>query len=232
MLRMMVIAAATLCVACVPPAGTGGSPEGSAESADTDNGGGERFFGRERFTLVGTQSGTESGSFTEYVRDWGRTRAEIKNTTIAVMGITRRTNARVVYSGPEIATIDLDTGAVTLATNPMYSQVVEAMRGRDGIEFGQEIMTQMGGRATGETGSYAGHQCAVWEVAQLGSRSCVTDWGATLHNSTTFGGVTMERTVTEVRMNDGGPDDAFQYDASAATRAPSLEDIRAKMKGQ
>lgn len=94
-----------------------------------------------------------------------------------------------------------------------------------------EIMTQMGGRATGENGNFAGHACAYWEIDQLGSSSCVTPWGATLHNRTSLAGVTIERTVTEVRMGDGGPDFAFAYDAARATQAPNLDDIRAKMRG-
>lgn len=68
-------------------------------------------------------------------------------------------------------------------------------------------------------------------LAQVGSRSCVTSWGATLHNVTDIAGVRLERTVTEARMGDGAPDAAFEYDATRATQAPNLEDIRAKMRG-
>lgn len=234
MKKLIIVAIAVFCVACnQPPGGQGSSADASGSNAASGGAGSgdERFYGRERFTLVGTQTGTEAGSFTEHVRDWGRARAEIKDVTLSMMGVTRRARTRAIYTGAEVATVDLETGNVTLMTNPLYSQVVDAMRGRDGVEFGQAIMTQMGGRATGERGRYAGHECEYWELAQLGSRSCVTQWGATLHNVTDMAGVRLERTVTEVRMGDGGPEAAFEYDAARATQAPSLEDIRAKMRG-
>lgn len=203
-----------------------------AQQGDNSPGAGtERFYGQERFTLVGTQSGAESGTWTEHVREWGRTRAEILDMKMSVFGISRQNRSRVVYTGPEIATVDLQTGGVTLTTNPLYSQVVEGMQQYDSTEeFSKAMMEALGGRATGESGNFAGHACEYWEL-QLGSRSCVTSWGATLHNSTSLAGVTIERTVTEIRMDDGGPDDAFEFDASQAVRPPSLQDIRALMRG-
>lgn len=229
--RVLLLASCLLLAACPQPANQQQNAEAPSAQQGGAGAGDERFYGRERFTLVGTQTGAESGAFTEHVRAWGRQRAEIKNTTLSMMGVTQRTNQRVVYTGAEVATINLDTGAVSIITNPLYDQIVDAMRGREGVEFGREIMTQMGGRATGERGAFAGHDCEYWEMAQLSSRSCVTPWGATLHNRTAIAGVTIERTVTEVRLNDGGPDAAFAFDRSAATQAPNLQDIMGKMKG-
>jgi hypothetical protein len=235
MKRILIATALALTAACNQQSGetpaSSQTPPAATQSAAASDGG-ERFYGRERFTLVGTQTGAESGTYTEHVRDWGRNRAEIKDTTTRVGGFSSRVHARSVFSGADIATVDLETGAVTTTTNPMYTQVVEAMDGRDGVEIGREMLVRMGGRATGEHGNFAGQDCEYWEVQQLGSRSCVTPWGATLHQTTTFAGVTMARTVTEVRLGDGGPDEAFQYDAARATAAPSLADIRAKMSGQ
>jgi hypothetical protein len=103
------------------------------------------------------------------------------------------------------------------------------MRGRTGVEFGKEIMTRAGGRPTGEKGSFAGQACDYWEIASLGSRSCVTPWGATLHVKTTFAGVATEQTATAVRLGDGGPDEAFAYDKSKVTEGPNLADILGKL---
>jgi cytochrome c5 len=200
-------------------------------SADAAATGGERFYGRERFSILSDQTGSETGPVTEHVREWGRRRAEIKDTMLTMMGIERRTHQRVIYDGARIATVDLDTGAVTVTTNPMYDQVVAAMRGRTGVEFGEEIMTQMGGRRTGERATIADHECEYWELPQLGARNCVTAWGGTLHTSVSLGPVSFERRAREVRMGDGGPDAAFEYDASRATQAPSLDDVRRKMQG-
>ncbi len=208
------------------------APAPAAEAPAAASSGGERFYGRERFTIVYAHTGQQTGMSIEHVRDWGRRRAEITDTTLSVLGVTQRTNTRAVFEGPQVATIDLGAQAVTTMTNPLYDQIVAAMRGRDGVEAGREIMTRMGGRATGERGSFAGQDCEYWEVAQLGSRSCVAPWGATLHLRSSFGGIVIERTATEVRMGDGGPDEAFEYDASRATQAPNLQDIMGKIKGQ
>ena len=117
MKKLIIVAIAVLCVACnQPPGGQGAGSDASGSNAVSGaaGSGDERFYGREQFTLVGNQSGTESGTFTEHVRDWGRTRAEIKDVTLSTMGITRRTNTRAVYNGPEIATVDLESGNVTV----------------------------------------------------------------------------------------------------------------------
>jgi hypothetical protein len=215
-MKRFVLAVLTALAACSPPAEQAAKTD-EAPAAEAAGDGRERFYGRETFTLTGTMSGSETGTFTEHVRDWGRTRASIKATTVTAPE-RRRVNTRVVYSDAESATVNLDTGAVTIATNPFYDQVVQSMRGRDGVEVAREMMTQMGARATGERGNFAGHACDYWEIEQLGARSCVTTWGATLYNRTELPDLVLERTVTEVRMNDGGPDAAFQYDAARATR--------------
>lgn len=185
----------------------------------------ERFFGREKFTIVSTQSGAQTGDVTEYVRDWGRQRAEVTHSTVNVAGYTQAMNQKTVQDGASIATVNLDTGAVTTMENPMYDTIVAKMQGKSGLDFGKEIMTEMGGSATGEKGSFAGHDCEYWELPAVGAKTCVTAWGGTLHTNVNMGGMTFERKATEVRLGDGGPDDAFAYDASKATAAPDLSAI-------
>lgn len=202
----------------------------SATTALGAAGGGERFYGQEEFTIVMAHSGSQTGTTTTHVRDWGRSRAEVNETTLSVAGMKQKTANRVIHEGARATTVDAGTNAGTAMVNPLYDQVVASMRGKTGVEFGKEIMTRMGGRPTGEKGTFAGQACDYWEVASLGSRSCVTPWGATLHLKSAFGGVAMEQTATEVRLGDGGPDAAFAYDKSKITEAPNLSDIMGKMK--
>lgn len=190
----------------------------------------ERFYGKKTFTIVSKQTGVEEGDVTEHVREWGRLRAEIKNTTMSVAGFTQETKQRGIFEGPKIATVDDTTGAVTLATNPMYDGIVARMKGKSGVDFGKEMMAQMGGVETDEKGSFAGHDCQYWEIASLSSKTCVTEWGGTLHSVVNMGGMSFEKTAIEVRMNDGGPDEAFAYDASKATEAPNLQDLMKQMQ--
>lgn len=202
--------------------------------AETGAGGprGDRFYGRETFTIEYEQSGAEAGTVTEHVRDWGRRRVEIVKTTIRVSTVTINKDTRAVFDGANVATVDNATGGVTTTTNPLYDDVVTAMRGRSGVEFGEELMTRMGGKKTGEKGSFAGHECEYWEVASLKTKSCVTPWGATLHISSSLVQVGFERKATAVRIGDGGPDAAFAYDASKAKATPNIEELMRQIPGQ
>jgi hypothetical protein len=40
-----------------------------------------------------------------------------------------------------------------------------------------------------------------------------------------------DKKAIAIRMGDGGPDEAFAFDASKAKAAPNLNDIMRKMKG-
>lgn len=231
---MAALIAGSQLVSCSQPAGVANgvanetAPAAAAAAAAPDE---VRFYGRESFTIVSTQTGAESGTVTEHVRDWGRRRVEIKDATLAVAGQSIRQHHRVVHDGSRIATVDLETGSVTVAENPLYGRLAAAMRGRSGVEIGEQMMIQLGGRRTGERATIAGHACEYWEVAQLGARSCVTPWGATLSMRVAMGAVSFERIATEVRLDDGGADEAFAYDSARATQVPSLDDIRNRMRG-
>lgn len=193
-------------------------------------GGAERFYGRERFTIVSSQSGAETGEIIEHVRDWGRKRVEIKNTTLSVSGFTKETATRTIYDGASIVTVESGTGAATTTDNPLYNTMVARMKGKSGVDFGRELMTQMGGSATGEKGSFAGESCDYWELAQMGVKTCVAPWGGSLKTVANLGGISFDKTATEIRIGDGGPDDAFSYDPSKATAGPDLNQLIQQMR--
>ncbi len=190
----------------------------------------ERFYGKKAFTIVSEQTGVEAGEVIEHVREWGRLRAEIKNTTMSVAGFSQETNQRAIYESAKIITINEATKSVVEAQNPMYDSIVSRMKGKSGVDFGKEMMAQMGGVETDEKGRFANHDCGYWEIASLNSKTCITEWGGTLHSIVNMGGMSFEKTATAVRMNDGGPDSAFAYDASKATQAPNLQDIMKQMQ--
>ena len=190
----------------------------------------ERFYGKKEFTIVSKQTGVETGDVVEHVRDWGRKRAEIKKTSINLSGQSVPTGARTVSDGASIATIDERTGAVTTTTNPLYDTIVARMAGRSAIDVGKEMMTQMGGRETGEKGSFAGHSCDYWAIEALGGKTCITAWGGTLHTLVNMGGMAFERTASEVRLGDGGPDEAFAFDTSKAVAAPDVSELLKKAR--
>lgn len=192
----------------------------------------ERFYGKQAFTIVSTQTGMQSGDIVEHVRDWGRRSSRITNTTMTMSGFTQTTRQRVIQNGAEFITVDETTGTVTSMKNPIYDSVVAAMKGKSGMAFGKEIMTRMGGRETGEKGSFAGQDCDYWELPGAGTKTCVTAWGGTLHVLTNMAGMSIERTATEVRLGDGGPDEAFAYDASKVEAAPDPGELMKRMQPQ
>ncbi len=223
MKRIAMMAAAAFLAACNPA----NSPTQAAASAD-----GPRFYGEENFTIEYEQTGNQSGSWVEHVRDWGNRRVEIKNLTMSVTvpGLPTQTqtqNDRTIYDGDQIININQDTGATTVTTNPLYDNLVQSMGDSDGVEYGQMLMTQMGAQPTGETATVAGHECAYWALA--GTRTCITPWGASLRIETSMGPVSIVRTATAVRIGDGGPDSAFEYDAANATPGPNIDDIMSKI---
>ena len=86
-LRLALLACSCFIAACspaAPSADTAAAPTAAAESAAASTpapaapaaDGKERFYGREVFTITHELSGSEKGSVTEHVRDWGRTRVE------------------------------------------------------------------------------------------------------------------------------------------------------------
>ncbi len=190
------------------PAPAQPTPRGNDTPAST--GAPDRFFyGVEAFTIVSTQTGTESGTVTEYARSWGLERSEVFETSVqrGMRSIEKR--ERKVYRSGRVTTINARNGRSRSANAPFHGQVLEASQGRRPEDAGALIMAAVGGTATGETGRFAGHDCTYYENRAIGSTICVTDWGGTLHLRVRFLGADYERTATEVRLGDGGPDSAF-----------------------
>lgn len=230
MRRFLALAALSLAAACSPGANQPGGEAAPAAAIEADDGG-ERFYGARSFTIVYTLEGADAGTVTEHVRDWGRKRVEIKKSQIKFGPVVQNIDERTIFDHAKIVRIDATTGAITVQQNPVYDDVVAAMRGRSGPEVGEQFARALGGEPTGETGSFAGQSCTVWEFPQLATRSCVTDFGATLRASSAVGQFKTERVATDFRMGDGGPDEAFAYDESKATAGPDLEEAMERIKG-
>lgn len=187
----------------------GPAPQDRPAEAAAASAAGERFLDRESFTIEYAVSGDASGTIVEHVRDWGKRRAEVQDTTATILGTSTVQQTRKVQDGATLYTFDLASGTMTSGPAPFYQEFVDASRGTTGVETGKAILRALGGTETGETGAFAGEPCVYWEIARLGSRTCVTEWGGTLHASTRIGRLTLERTATNVRIGDGGPNEAF-----------------------
>lgn len=183
------------------------------------------FFGEESFTVEFKLTGMETGSITEHVKDCGRKRVEIRDSSMTMSGMTTVQKKRTIYDGDQIITVDSVNGAVTKTTNPMYDQLVESMGSQGGVEFGKQLMQQLGGQDTGKTATYAGTECQIWEIPTLSTTTCVTAWGATLQNSVTMMGMTSDREATKVELGNPGPEQAYTYDAAQAQQQPDVMEL-------
>lgn len=160
-----------------------------------------------KFNVSGSlQNGTEELVFDQY----GIREMKTTNTEFAVAGITQKTSQMVLTEGDKIHSADLATKSGTVIQNPLYQNIVDLSKQKDLKDFGEAMMKQLGGKKTGSD-TVAGKDCEVWEIASLGSTSCV--WkGVTLRTVSKIAGVDVLIEATEV--NEGSvPDSAFEFPA-------------------
>ena len=171
----------------------------------------KRFYGIESFTIVHKHEGMQTGTVTEHVRDWGNERVEIRKLEMKVGPITQQENKRVITKGESITTIDLETNTAKRAKNSMYAAMTSQVQGDNAIDFGKKMLMAMGGKETGETASYGGESCKVWEMAQMMQKSCITADGLTVFTENTM--ANLKDTAIEVRKGDPGPKEAYEVPA-------------------
>lgn len=181
----------------------------------------------EKYTISYEFEGMQSGTSTQYNRNWGHLRAEIQDTTTSMRGVTIANKQRMIVKDAEIIMIDLKTNTATKTRNPMYDRLIASLGEREltGEELGEEMLRAMGGSPTGESGSFAGESCNWWQVAQVGQKLCITNDALTLRMEMNLGGMRMIQTATSVKRDDGGPDDAFDYASIPVQDAPAMPDL-------
>jgi hypothetical protein len=183
------------------------------------------FYPIESFSLDLTLEGATSGTKSRHVMDFGQTYVEIEQTTLSMMGITQSTNKRTIVQGAEVTTIDESARTITKLTNPMYENIANNVRGRDGVEIGRAFMTAMGHMPTGENRTYAGESCEMWTNAQFGQTLCATPDGIVLFITTSFMGTTMTETATSLRRGDPGPAEAYAVPDYPVQTMPNLQEL-------
>ena len=183
----------------------------------------------EKYIVVYEYEGMQSGTSTQYNREWGHLRAEVQDTATTLMGMTVTTKQRMIVRDDEIVTIDLKTNTATKTRNPMYERLVASLQEEDlsAEELGRKMLRTMGGEPTGETGRFAGEACEWWRVQQVGQRICITKDAITLRLEMNLGGMSMIQTATSVLRNDGGPDSVFDYTGVPVQQAPAMPDLSA-----
>ena len=73
----------------------------------------------------------QDGTYTRCHRDYAYEQYEIQNISMGFGGFSQTTNQHSITIGPTIYVIDLSTNTGTKMTNPMYDQIVNAIRRGD-----------------------------------------------------------------------------------------------------
>ncbi len=188
------------------PTSTGAPQAGASTSSNAD----EKYFGIETFTIVSEQTGDEPGTVVEHVRDWGRRRVEIYDTTVKLGSFPIPKKERIVHEGSSVVKINERNGQQTISTNGSYDRAVQARRTTPDERAADAIMPTLGGVRTGQRGTFAGADCDYWENRAINTKACVTPWGGALHLEIRIGQFTIDRRAVELRIGDGGPDAAFE----------------------
>ncbi|MBT3878961.1 MAG: hypothetical protein HON76_18455 [Candidatus Scalindua sp.] len=174
-------------------------------------------------------SGMNEGTEVVYFDNWGGDEAKYTNTTMSMMGITKKTNSLTIItdSGQWIYNIDLDKKTGTKMKNPMYDQF--AGKSEKELEnFAEEMLGAMGAKKTG-TEEVAGKICDVWESQMVKTKTCVWN-GITLKAEAGLGKMSVNTVATEVIDGASIPKDKFEVPSNVTLQEVDLSKMRGGWK--
>ncbi|MFH1217443.1 MAG: hypothetical protein V1706_13160 [Pseudomonadota bacterium] len=125
-------------------------------------------------TIDYTFTGSESGTETLYIRDYGKERAKYRKTTTKIMGITTSTNQVEITSPDWIYNVDMNEKTGTKVTNPVKFMIEEynklssnekQMVGKNAEEMGMSAVQGMQGSVQQNAGKILGYDCDLVTLA-------------------------------------------------------------------
>jgi hypothetical protein len=216
---MALIASMSVFSAC-SPATTADVPQAAPSSAiqvaqapsASSDGTLEKLYGLERFTIVLQYRSRFVGTRTIHVRDWGRSRA--------IVEIQRR------VGDPEEFTYDLyqvcrrgkcfhkdgADGEIETADDFGYALILQKLTTDPTAYDAAQAFVPARLERSGRKDIIAGQDCEYWtnSSGRMNSGGCYTSWGGMLSWGNSDQSKENFRAV-EVRVNDGGPDAAFNW---------------------
>ncbi len=151
-------------------------------------------------------SGSSSGTETLRWSHWGDREVRETHTAGKVMGIPQRQNSLTILQGVWQYQIDLDQRSGTKMKNPMLESMQE--QGHDPQEVGREMLKSMGGRMIG-TDVVLGRSCELWEVANVGTRTCIWNGIALKTQANVLGMISMNTVATRIDDSARHSDEVF-----------------------
>ena len=218
-----------------------GSSSGSSDSSSSDSGSGgsgPKAFPFKEGTLVYEMTGTQTGTQTTYIRDYGREQVQELDATMTIPGMSAEQAASMgintkqqtlTKSDPDwIYVVDQQANTGSKMPNPIKSLWGDSID--DPREFGLHMMKQMGGKQTGND-NHNGTDCEVWELAMANSKTCISDDGIMQYTRVNMMG--MEQNVELVSMETGDTDDSkFVLPDMEFKEMPGMDELMKGISGQ
>ncbi len=181
----------------------------------------DKLVNIKKVTIKYKHEGAASGWSETCMSNWGNLVVERREITMKVMGIENKESKKVITKGPDIITIDYLTNKATKTRNPMYDSMKKQVSKKGGVKTGEDVMKAMGGQKTNRTGRFAGYPCTYWTL--MGSESCVSKEGLTLHVKAGAMGINNIQTAVEVKKGKGCSTDAAKVPAGMKVQEVNID---------
>lgn len=211
----------------------------SSTSSDSSSGGSSGgMFPYAEGTLVYDMTGMQTGTQTTYFRDYGREMVQVTEVSTKIPGMTDEQMAQMGVGGNQttitktdadwIYTVDVTNNAGTKMPNPMKSLWGDGAA--DPVEFGKQMMKQMGGKQTGSD-TFNGTDCEKWQLPMGAGTTCISDEGIMQYTRVNMMG--MEQNTELVSAEFGGVDSSkFDLPDIEYTEMPDMSDMLKGLGGQ
>lgn len=163
-------------------------------------------------------SGSQKGTETLYIRDFGNERVKITKSKGKVMFVTTTTNTIEIITRDSVINIDMDKKTGTRMTNPQkfmkeemgkLSAKERAVVMKNFETMGMNMAVQMGGEVKLKGGEHLGYTCDL--VTMMGTTSCqMSNTPIVLKIESSLMGISMNTVANKVDRNASVPADVFQ----------------------
>lgn len=162
-------------------------------------------YGLENGSITYELSGSQSGTKTITWKDWGMTERTENNSSISAAGINIPNTDVSIMMGEYMYNYTPGTNKGTKIKNSLFEQIMESSKSGDLEEIGMDLLEGMGGKKTGSD-TIAGKNCDVYEIANLGSSTCI--WKAlNLKNESNIAGISITELATTISTD--APDESL-----------------------
>lgn len=160
-----------------------------------------------------------NGSSVRCHRDYGYETYEIEDMTVGIAGFSQAQKEHRVIIGDTIYAIDTAANTGTKTKNPMYDQMVEAVKKGGPEDVTKVFLDAMSFEETGEQKTVAGKKCTV-HTSPLITEACLSDKALILEQNV-MGNVMR---ATSISFNAGEAKNYRRHESATITDGPDLSE--------